>query len=286
MIQIIECPRDAMQGMKSFVDTELKIDYLKSLLEVGFHTIDFTSFVSPKAIPQMADCHEVSEALKDTVKNLKTETKLLAIVANQRGAEDAAKYTHISYLGFPFSISETFQQRNTKQSIAQAEIVVADIQKIAIEANKKLVVYLSMGFGNPYGDEWSAQILEAYAQKMIDMGIEIISLADTLGNATANEIEYAFSNLIPKYPKTIFGAHFHATPEVQFEKIRAAQNAGCKRFDGAILGFGGCPFADDHLVGNINTCTLLDYFKDTKELNIYQPALQIAVEKATKIFLS
>jgi len=284
MVHIVECPRDAMQGKTEFVPTNLKIEYLKKLLKVGFQTLDFTSFVSPKAIPQMADCHEVTKALESIFEKNETNTKLLAIVANQRGADDALQYPHISYLGFPFSISETFQQRNTHQSIAQATDIVKEIQEKCQKANRSLVVYLSMGFGNPYNDQWNTEILEYYAQKMVDLGIQIISLADTLGNANPKDITSAFSSLVPKYPNCEFGAHFHATPQTQVEKLSAAWQSGCRRFDGALLGFGGCPFADDHLVGNINTETLIHFINQQEPISLDMNAYQEAVISAIGIF--
>ena len=257
-IKIIECPRDAMQGLHRFIPTQTKIDYINQLLKVGFDTIDFGSFVSPKAIPQMADTKEVLAGL-----NLaQTNTKLLAIIANLKGAEMAVQYPEIKYLGFPFSISETFQQRNTNSSIAESLETVKAIQQLCVSNHKELVVYISMGFGNPYGDDWNTEIVEKWVNEMDQLGIKIISLSDTIGIANPETIAYLFKHLIPTFPNIEFGAHLHTTPNTWQEKIAAAYENGCKRFDGAMKGFGGCPMATDDLTGNMPTENMFSYFKN------------------------
>jgi hydroxymethylglutaryl-CoA lyase len=259
-IKIIECPRDAMQGLHHFIPTQTKIDYINQLLKVGFDTIDFGSFVSPKAIPQMADTKEVLAGL-----NLaQTNTKLLAIIANLKGAEMAVQYPEISYLGFPFSISETFQQRNTNSSITESLETVKAIQQLCVSNHKELVVYISMGFGNPYGDDWNTEIVEKWVKEMDQLGIKIISLSDTIGIANPETIAYLFKHLIPTFPNIEFGAHLHTTPNTWQEKIEAAYENGCKRFDGAMKGFGGCPMAADDLTGNMPTENMFFYFKNLK----------------------
>lgn len=281
-INIIECPRDAMQGITRHIPTQLKIDYINQLLQVGFHTIDFGSFVSPKAIPQMADTAEVLAGLDLD----KTDTKLLAIVANMRGATDACKHPEIDYLGYPFSISETFQLRNTHKTIAESLVLVEEMQALCQENNKELVVYLSMAFGNPYGDPWNAGIVEKWATEMANRGIGIISLADTVGTADADSIRSLFSDLIPRFPDMTVGAHFHAEPSKRIEKIAAAYESGCTRFDGALMGFGGCPFAEDELVGNIATEVLMNYLAHQGvDLQIKSESLSNASELANQIFL-
>jgi hydroxymethylglutaryl-CoA lyase len=257
-IKIIECPRDAMQGLHRFIPTQTKIDYINQLLKVGFDTIDFGSFVSPKAIPQMADTKEVLAGL-----NLaNTNTKLLAIIANLKGAEIAVQYPEIRYLGFPFSISETFQQRNTNSSIAESLETVKIIQQLCTSNHKELVVYISMGFGNPYGDDWNTEIVEKWVKEMDQLGIKIISLSDTIGIANPETIAYLFKHLIPTFPNIEFGAHLHTTPNTWQEKITAAYENGCKRFDGAMKGFGGCPMAADDLTGNMPTENMFSYFNN------------------------
>ena len=281
-IQLIECPRDAMQGWKHFIPTEKKIEYINSLLEVGFHTIDFGSFVSPKAIPQMADTKEVLKGLK--IQN--SATKLLAIIANLRGAEEAAVYEEIAYLGFPFSISETFQQRNTNSSIEESLKRVEEIQKRCLKSSKKLVIYLSMGFGNPYGDEYNEDILLNWADEMVEREIQIISLADTVGVATPEQISFALNILIPKYPQTTIGVHLHSTPTNWKEKLTAAVDVGCKRIDGALKGIGGCPMAGDELVGNMNSELVITYLEEKgllTELN--KEALNKSLRIAAEIFV-
>lgn len=254
-MKIVECPRDAMQGIKEFIPTEEKINYINQLLKVGFDTIDFGSFVSPRAIPQMRDTAEVLEGLDLST----TNSKLLAIVANTRGAEDASHFEEISYLGFPLSLSETFQERNTNRSIAEARETVSELQHLCRKQNKKLVVYLSMGFGNPYGDPYELSYVGEFVEKLVGMEIETISLADTIGVSNTENISELFSSLIPAFPQVEFGAHLHSTAETALEKIESAYQAGCRRFDGAIRGFGGCPMAKDDLVGNIKTETIIDF---------------------------
>ena len=248
-IKIIECPRDAMQGIKSFIPTKRKVAYIQSLLRVGFDTIDFGSFVSSKTIPQMQDTAEVLSQLDLS----QTQSKLLAIIANTQGAVTASEYVEINYLGFPFSISENFQMRNTHKTIAESIITLNEILEIADKKSKVVVAYLSMGFGNPYGDPWNVEIVSEWTEKLSNMGVKILSLSDTVGSSTPEVISYLFSNLIPKYPSIEFGAHLHTTPNKWFEKVDAAYNSGCRRFDGAIQGFGGCPMATDSLTGNMPT---------------------------------
>ena len=280
-IKIIECPRDAMQGIKTFIPTEKKVQYIQSLLRCGFDTIDFGSFVSPKAIPQMADTAEVLSRLDLS----KTRSKLLAIVANTRGAQDASRHPEIKYLGYPFSISENFQMRNTHKTIAESVETLQEILDIAGKSGKEVVAYLSMGFGNPYGDPWDVEIVGEWTEKLSGMGVKILSLSDTIGSSTPDVIEYLFSNLIPKYPEIEFGAHLHTTPTKWFEKVDAAYKSGCKRFDGAIQGFGGCPMAKDELTGNMPTEKLLSYFTSKKDdTNVKMMSFEASHNEATKIF--
>ena len=280
-VKIIECPRDAMQGIKPFIPTKRKVAYIQSLLRVGFDSIDFGSFVSPKAIPQMQDTAEVLAQLDLS----ETTSKLLAIIANTKGAEIASKHTEIKYLGFPFSISENFQMRNTHKTIAESLITLQEILEIADKTNKELVAYLSMGFGNPYGDPWNMEIVGDWTEKLSNMGVKILSLSDTVGSSTPDVITYLFSNLIPKYPAIEFGAHLHTTPEKWFEKIDAAFNAGCTRFDGAIQGFGGCPMAKDDLTGNMPTEKLLSYFTANQvDINLNPLSFESAYNEASKLF--
>lgn len=280
-VKIIECPRDAMQGIKAFIPTEKKITYIQSLLRVGFDTIDFGSFVSPKAIPQMQDTAEVLAGLDLS----QTKSKLLAIIANTRGAEQASLYKEIQYLGFPFSISENFQMRNTHKSIAESIITLNEILEIADKSNKEVVAYLSMGFGNPYGDPWNVEIVGDWTEKLSKMGVKILSLSDTIGSSTPGVIDYLFSNLIPKYPEIEFGAHLHTTPDKWFEKIESAYKAGCRRFDGAIQGFGGCPMAKDELTGNMPTEKMLSYFATQKvDTGTNILSFESAYNEATKVF--
>ncbi|MFV8369197.1 hydroxymethylglutaryl-CoA lyase [Flavobacterium sp. LB2R40] len=280
-IKIIECPRDAMQGIKPFIPTEKKVAYIQSLLRVGFDSIDFGSFVSPKAIPQMQDTAEVLARLDLS----QTQSKLLAIIANTQGATSASVYPEIQYLGFPFSISENFQMRNTHKTIAESLITLQEILEIADKSNKEVVAYLSMGFGNPYGDPWNMEIVGEWTQKLATMGVKILSLSDTVGSSSPEVISYLFSNLIPKYPHIEFGAHLHTTPDKWFEKIDAAYKGGCRRFDGAIQGFGGCPMATDNLTGNMPTEKLLSYFTAQKEFtNVSPMSFESAYNEASKLF--
>lgn len=255
-VKIIECPRDAMQGIKTFIPTEDKARYVNQLLKVGFDTIDVGSFVSPKAIPQMRDTADLIRLLE--LEN--TNSKLLTIVANTRGAYQAVEFDEIEYLGFPFSISETFQIRNTNATIEKSLQRVADIQSITIKNKKKLVVYISMGFGNPYGDEWSVEIAEKWVSDLYAMGVRIMNLSDTIGVSTPDSINYLFSNLVPSFPDVDFGAHLHTTPDKWEEKVHAAYEGGCIRYDGAIKGYGGCPMAKDDLTGNMPTEKMVSYF--------------------------
>lgn len=257
-MKIIECPRDAMQGIDEFIVTEKKIRYINQLLKVGFDTIDFGSFVSAKAIPQMRDTKEVLAGLDLST----TTSKLLAIVANTRGAEEAAQHKAINYLGFPLSISETFQQRNTNKSISEALNSLSEIQQICETTGKQQVVYISMGFGNPYNDPYSVKLVEQFVDILRTLGVKIISLADTIGVSTPEQIKYLFESVAGKFGDIEFGAHLHSTSQAAVEKIKAAYEAGCKRFDGAIKGFGGCPMAKDDLVGNLATETILTYLKE------------------------
>jgi hydroxymethylglutaryl-CoA lyase len=281
-IKLIECPRDAMQGWKTFIPTEKKIEYINSLLKVGFDTIDFGSFVSPKAIPQMVDTTEV-------LRNLElgnSQSKLLAIVANLRGAEEASVYDAISYLGFPFSVSETFQQRNTNSSIQQSLERLEEMQNLCIKTGKKLVLYISMGFGNPYGDPYSEEIVFEWVNKIVALDIEIISLADTVGIATEEQVYDMTSYLVESLPGIEIGVHLHSTPDNWKEKLDAAVKAGCKRFDGALKGIGGCPMADDELVGNMNSELMIRYFKEQQmPLALDEGALKESLRLASEIFI-
>ena len=282
-VKIIECPRDAMQGIKTFIPTTNKVTYIQSLLRVGFDTIDFGSFVSSKAIPQMQDTAEVLAQLDLS----KTRSKLLAIIANTQGAEVACNYSEIQYLGFPFSISENFQMRNTHKTIAQSLVSLEEILNLADAKNKQVVAYLSMGFGNPYGDPWNTEIVGEWTEKLAAMGVTILSLSDTIGSSTPEMISYLFSNLIPAYPEIEFGAHVHTTPDSWFEKIDAAYKSGCLRFDGAIQGFGGCPMATNHLTGNMPTEKLLSYFTTQKTTTNLSPmSFESAYNEASKVFTS
>lgn len=258
MIKLIECPRDAMQGLKTFIPTETKAKYLNLLLQVGFHTLDFGSFVSPKAIPQLRDTAEVLSLLDLN----DTNTHLLAIVANQRGAEAAVAFPEIKYLGYPFSVSETFQLRNTNATIAESLERVKRIQELCVQHDKEMVLYLSMGFGNPYGDPWNAETIMYWVEQLSELDIRIFQLSDTIGVAKPPSITYLFSELVPAYPELEIGAHFHTTPDTWQEKINAAAASGCIRFDGAIRGFGGCPMAKDDLTGNMPMENLISYFQE------------------------
>jgi hydroxymethylglutaryl-CoA lyase len=279
-VKIIECPRDALQGIKTIIPTEQKVQYIQSLLRVGFDTIDFGSFVSPKAIPQMADTAEVLSKLDLN----RTQSKLLAIVANTRGAGDASGFEQINYLGFPFSISENFQMRNTHKTIAESVLILEEILNIADKTNKQVVVYLSMGFGNPYGDPWNVDVVAQWTERLSKMGVEILSLSDTIGSSTPEIIDYLFKNLIPLYPEIEFGAHLHTNPSQWFEKLDAAYTAGCLRFDGAIQGYGGCPMAKDELIGNMPTEKMLSYFTTKKTNCLNAMSFESAYNEASKIF--
>jgi hydroxymethylglutaryl-CoA lyase len=280
-LKLVECPRDAMQGIHAMIPTAEKVAYLQQLLAVGFHTLDFGSFVSPKAIPQLADTTEVLARLDLS----QTRTRLLAIVANLRGAQEAASHAHISYLGYPFSISETFQLRNTNKTIAASLELVQEMQALCQSRALELVIYISMGFGNPYGDPWSPALTAEWVARIAALGVRTISLADTVGTAHPDSITPLFQELIPQFPDVELGAHFHARPEERRAKLQAAYDGGCRRFDSALLGFGGCPFAEDELVGNIATETLLEWMHEgglPHRLNL--PALQVATATATGLF--
>ncbi len=281
-IQLVECPRDAMQGWAHMIDTTRKISYLKTLLKVGFHTIDFGSFVSPKAIPQMADTAEVYAAIEKDI----AQNRLLAIIANERGAENALQHDRIEYLGFPFSVSPTFQRRNTNATIEEALVRVKNIQQLCIEKGRTLVVYLSMGFGNPYGDDYSEELVLQWAKDFAGMGVQIISLADTVGVATPDQVYGVTQHLVQYLPDTTIGVHLHASPDSRYEKLTAAFEAGCRRFDGAMKGFGGCPMAKDELVGNMDMETMIRFFK-TKGIDtgIDEAALEEASRMAMETFV-
>ena len=281
IVKIIECPRDAMQGIKDFIPTNKKIQYIQALLRCGFDTIDVGSFVSPKAIPQMIDTAEVLAGLdlKDS------PSKLLAIIANIRGAEEAVKYESITYLGYPFSISENFQMRNTHKTIRESVETLKEILEIAKTKNKQVVAYLSMGFGNPYGDPWNVDIVASWTERLYQMGVRILSLSDTIGASTPEVIDHVYRSLIPKYPHIEFGAHLHTTPNTWFQKTNAAYVAGCLRFDGAIRGFGGCPMAKDELTGNMPTEKIVSYFASQKAVTGIRPmSFESAYNEASKIF--
>lgn len=283
MIQLIECPRDAMQGIPDFIDTAIKAAYINQLLEVGFHTLDFGSFVSPKAIPQMRDTAEVLEMLDLH----KSKSKLLAIVANVRGADDALQFQEIDYLGFPLSVSETFQHRNTNASIEEALKTVEAIQNLCEAKGKKQVVYLSMGFGNPYGDPYSPELIAEFVEKLVQLQIETVSLSDTIGVATQGLITQLFEVQTQAFPQIRFGAHLHSRPESIGEKVLAALQGGCRRFDGALNGFGGCPMAKDELVGNMATEVMIETLESQGfELNLNKSELAESLKLARFVFNS
>jgi hydroxymethylglutaryl-CoA lyase len=260
-LKLVECPRDAMQGIHDFIPTHKKVAYINAILKCGFDTVDFGSFVSPKAIPQMKDTADVLKQLDLSC----THSKLLAIVANERGATDACNFDEIKYLGYPFSISETFQKRNTNASIDESLKRVESIQNLCHKYNKEMVVYISMAFGNPYGDPWDAEVAAQWSERLHkDIDIPIIALSDTIGVSNPDNIDYLFSTLIPEFPNLEIGAHLHSTPDTIKEKVEAAYTAGCRRYDGAIKGYGGCPMAKDDLTGNMQTETMLDYFKQNE----------------------
>lgn len=280
-ITLIECPRDAMQGWKEMIPTETKIAYLNALLQVGFDILDFGSFVSPKAIPQMADTKDVIPHLE----LVNSSTKLLAIIANTRGAQDAVAYDEITYLGFPFSISETFQKRNTNKTIAESLVQVEEIQNLCVKKGKELVIYISMGFGNPYGDEYSAEVAINWVNKLAQLGITTIAMSDTVGVAKPSNIEYIFKSLVPEFENVSIGAHFHSTADKWEEKIQAAFDSGCLRFDSAMKGIGGCPMAEDELVGNIATENIIDWCdRNDISLDINREAFSKAWQMAAEIF--
>ena len=280
-VKIVECPRDAMQGLHHFIPTAVKADYINTLLQCGFDIVDGGSFVSPKAIPQMRDTAEVIRLLDFS----NTATRLLVITANKRGGEEAVKFDEVGLLGFPFSISETFQQRNTNSSVMQSLHTVDELQQLCEKNNKQLVIYISMAFGNPYGDEWNADIACQWVEKIASIGVKTIALADTVGVADAKDIGYLFSNLIPRFPEIEFGAHLHCTPGNWKDKLHAAYEAGCRRFDAAMKGFGGCPMAKDELVGNMATENLVQYLYSRDEaLTINRNHFDNALSKAVQVF--
>ena len=280
-IKLIECPRDAMQGLPYFIPSESKLEYLECLLDVGFDSIDFGSFVSAKAIPQMADTHEIAKKIESKV----NQTKLLAIVANQRGAEEAIQYKHIKYLGFPYSVSETFQIRNTNSTIEQSHERVKAIAELCSNNNKELIIYLSMAFGNPYGDPWNSEVLAQYIEELSKVGCKIFALSDTIGVASPESIYYLFESIIPSFSYLEIGAHLHTTPETWKEKVSAACLAGCRRFDGAIRGFGGCPMAKDELTGNMPMEKLIEYFEQAHfNTGINLEKFDKAIQLSTRIF--
>lgn len=280
-MKIIECPRDAMQGIKQLIPTDTKVKYINSLLNIGFDTIDFGSFVSPKAIPQMHDTAEVLKQLDLSA----TKSKLLAIIANTRGAQDACAFEEIRYLGFPFSISETFQQRNANSGIAESLVRVEEIQNLCVKNNKELVVYISMAFGNPYGDVWNSDIVINWTKKLSELGIKIIALSDTIGVSNPENITSLFTSIIPEFKNVEIGAHLHSTKDKAQEKIDAAYQSGCQRFDVAIHGFGGCPMAKDELTGNLATEDLELYFeKNNIPLNLNKDLLQRAYTASWEVF--
>ena len=279
--KIIECPRDAMQGIKPFIPSTEKVNYLQFLLQVGFHSLDFGSFVSPRAVPQMRDTADVLDQLDLS----NTKTKLLAIVANLRGAETALNFEQIEYIGFPFSISENFQMRNTHKTISESLYSLEQIKELTDKSNKTLVVYLSMGFGNPYGDPWSVDVVSQWVERLAKMEIQIISLSDTVGQAVLEDITYLYSTLIPTFPAIEFGAHFHTHPNRGYEKLTAAFDAGCRRFDGALHGFGGCPMASDALVGNMPTEKLVTFFNERGiQTGLCMTTFESAMNKTKELF--
>jgi|TARA_B110000503_G_C7131953_1_gene407169 hydroxymethylglutaryl-CoA lyase len=281
-VKIIECPRDAMQGIHEFIPTAQKVEYLNQLLKVGFDTIDFGSFVSPKAIPQLKDTSQVLSKLDLST----TKSKLLAIVANERGAEDACKFDEIDFLGYPFSISETFQQRNTNSTIEQSLGRIEAIQELCAKNNKELVTYMSMGFGNPYGDPFHEDIVASWIEKLVNFDLKIFALSDTIGVSEPQVISRLFSTLIKEYPNLEIGAHLHTRPDSWKEKVEAAFKNGCRRFDGALLGYGGCPMAADDLTGNMATENLVSYFKEESvDLGLNNELFEKAREQASKVFL-
>lgn len=283
MIHITECPRDAMQGIKDFIPTDLKVKYIDSILKVGFDVVDVGSFVSPKAIPQMRDTKDVLKKI-----NFKdSSSKLLTIVANKRGAEDAVQFDEVSYLGFPFSISETFQHRNINSTIQESLQRLEEVKNLCVKHNKKMMTYFSMAFGNPYGDEWSAHIVAHWAERLMnDFGVKNLALSDTIGVSTPKTIKMLFDKLVPEFPEVNIGAHLHTTPNSWEEKVDAAVKSGCIRFDGAIKGYGGCPMAKNDLTGNMPTENIISYLNKNKiEHKINAEAFQEAMLVSNEIFL-
>ena len=279
--KIVECPRDAMQGIQSFIPTTEKVNYLQFLLQIGFHSLDFGSFVSARAVPQMRDTAHVLDQLDLS----KTKTKLLAIVANLRGAETALNFEQIEYIGFPFSISENFQMRNTHKTISESLNSLQQIKELTDKSNKTLVLYLSMGFGNPYGDPWSVEVVSQWVERLAQMEIEIISLSDTVGQAASEDISFLYSTLIPAFSSIEFGAHFHTHPNKGYEKLKAAFDAGCRRFDGAIYGFGGCPMASDALVGNMPTEKVITFLNERGiDTGLCMTSFESAMNKTKELF--
>lgn len=279
--KIVECPRDAMQGIQSFIPTAEKVNYLQFLLQVGFHSLDFGSFVSHRAVPQMRDTAKVLDQLDLS----DTKTKLLAIVANLRGAETALNFEQIEYIGFPFSISENFQMRNTHKTISESLNSLQQIKELTDKSNKTLVLYLSMGFGNPYGDPWSVEVVSQWVERLAQMEIEIISLSDTVGQAVSEDISFLYSTLIPAFSSIEFGAHFHTHPNKGYEKLKAAFDAGCRRFDGAIYGFGGCPMASDALVGNMPTEKVITFLNERGiDTGLCMTSFESAMNKTKELF--
>ena len=279
--KIVECPRDAMQGIQSFIPTAEKVNYLQFLLQVGFHSLDFGSFVSHRAVPQMRDTAKVFDQLDLS----DTKTKLLAIVANLRGAETALNFEQIEYIGFPFSISENFQMRNTHKTISESLNSLQQIKELTDKSNKTLVLYLSMGFGNPYGDPWSVEVVSQWVERLAQMEIEIISLSDTVGQAASEDISFLYSTLIPAFSSIEFGAHFHTHPNKGYEKLKAAFDAGCRRFDGAIYGFGGCPMASDALVGNMPTEKVITFLNERGiDTGLCMTSFESAMNKTKELF--
>lgn len=280
-VKIVECPRDAMQGIKKWIPSKDKLSYIQSVLSVGFDIVDFGSFVSPRSVPQMKDTQFIIENIDLS----STSSKLLAIVANERGALDACKYPLISFLGYPFSISETFQMRNTNKSISESLLELKKIKSLSLKNQKELVVYLSMGFGNPYGEPWNYEIVEKWVEILDQIEIKVISISDTTGQAKINDIKKIYSSLIPKYNNIEFGSHFHSLPNHWFDKINSAYESGCRRFDGAILGYGGCPMAKDELTGNIPTEKLLSFFNTiSQKTNINPLNFETCYNHALKLF--
>ena len=279
--KIVECTRDAMQGIQSFIPTAEKVKYLQFLLQVGFHSLDFGSFVSHRAVPQMRDTAKVLDQLDLS----DTKTKLLAIVANLRGAETALCFEQTKYIGFPFSISENFQMRNTHKTISESLHTLEQIKELTDKCNKTLVVYLSMGFGNPYGDPWSIDVVSKWVERLAQMEIEIISLSDTVGQAASEDISFLYSGLIPAFSSIEFGAHFHTHPNRGYEKLKAAFDAGCRRFDGAIHGFGGCPMASDALVGNMPTDKVITFLNERGiDTGLCMTSFESAMNKTKELF--